>query len=47
MKKYVNGEYIELTQAEIEEIWDKETYNEFMAQTMEESFEEALELLRL
>lgn len=29
------------------EIWDKETYNEFMAETMEESFEEALELLRL
>jgi len=29
------------------EIWDKETYDEFMAQTMQESFAEALELLRL
>lgn len=29
------------------EIWDKETYDEFMAQTMKESFTEALELLRL
>lgn len=29
------------------EIWDKEVYDQFMAQTMEESFTEALELLRL
>lgn len=29
------------------EVWDKEVYDEFMAQTMQESFTEALELLRL
>ena len=29
------------------EVWDKEAYDEFMAQTMQESFSEALELLRL
>lgn len=29
------------------EIWDRETYNAFIAQTMEESFEDTLELMRL
>ncbi|MBR3972077.1 MAG: division/cell wall cluster transcriptional repressor MraZ [Ruminococcus sp.] len=29
------------------EVWDKETYDEFMKETMQESFAEALELLRL
>lgn len=29
------------------EVWDKKTYDEFMAKSMEDSFEEALELLRL
>lgn len=29
------------------EVWDKEAYDAFMAQTMQESFAEALELLRL
>lgn len=29
------------------EVWDKTTYEQFMAESMEESFAEALELLRL
>ena len=29
------------------EVWDKEAYDEFMRETMQESFDEALELLRL
>ncbi len=29
------------------EVWDKTTYEQFMAESMEESFTEALELLRL
>ena len=29
------------------EVWDKEAYDEFMRETMQESFSEALELLRL
>lgn len=29
------------------EIWDKSTYDQFIAESMEESFSEALELLRL
>lgn len=45
MKKYVNGEYIELTQVEIEEIWDKEavSYDEAVNAKIRERYTESQE----
>lgn len=45
MKKYVDGEYLELTQEEIDEIWDKETmsYDETVNLKIRERYSESQE----
>ena len=45
MKKYVNGEYIELTQEELDQMWDEEdlSYDEAVNQKIRQRYTESQE----